>query len=82
MGLGPEEEGDEGTLERSSLLCLTLQEIQGTQETPPHPWPPLGRACVAAFLCLSGGLVASLLGIKGPATAPGYLGLGSHRGTS
>ena len=39
---------DEGTLERSSLLCLTLQEIQGTQEMPPTPghlwvepvWPP------------------------------------------
>lgn len=48
MSLGPEEGGDEGTLERSSLLCLTLQEIQGTQEMPPTPghlwvepvWPP------------------------------------------
>lgn len=78
MSLRPEEGGDEGTLERSSLLCLTLQEIQRTQEMPPHPWPPLGRACVATFLCLSGGLVASLLGITGPATAPRCLGLGSH----
>ena len=78
MSLRPEEGGDEGTLERSSLLCLTLQEIQRTQEMPPHPWPPLGRACVATFLCFSGGSVASLLGITGPATAPRCLGLGSH----
>lgn len=35
MSLGPEGAGDEGTLERSSQVCLTLQELQGTQETPP-----------------------------------------------
>lgn len=67
-----------GTLERSSQVCLTLQELQGTQETPHTPWPPLGKEPMWPPSSVLGGLVASLLGITGPATAPGRLGLGSH----
>lgn len=67
---------------REAAKCVSLSRSPRELRKPPHPWPPLGRACVATFLCLYSGSLASLLGITGPAIAPGRLGLGSHQGTS